>query len=126
MCQWACFLETYPSLLGLSREDLSADLLLFMNLIKAPLDEDDLIEIMTVSNNKVVDSAGAEGEVPLLIADLIREGLKFVTCILPLQIYYTPLELERFSEVSYRRIPVVAVTFDVQFPLQREAPVLCR
>ncbi|GFT76811.1 hypothetical protein TNCV_1419411 [Trichonephila clavipes] len=43
------------------------------------LDEDDLIECMTVYGNKEVNNDEVEGEVPLLTADLIREGLKFAT-----------------------------------------------
>ncbi|GFV04991.1 hypothetical protein TNCV_1347391 [Trichonephila clavipes] len=43
-----------------------------------PLDADDLIEFMTVYDNKEVDNDEVEGEVQLLTTDLILEGLKFV------------------------------------------------
>ncbi|GFX40798.1 transposable element Tcb1 transposase [Trichonephila clavipes] len=42
-----------------------------------PLDEDDLIEFMTVYYYREVDNDEVEGEAQLLTADLILEGLKF-------------------------------------------------
>ncbi|GFY36411.1 hypothetical protein TNCV_3451141 [Trichonephila clavipes] len=44
-----------------------------------PLDQNDLKELTTVYDNKEVDTGEVEGEVELLTADLIREGLKFAT-----------------------------------------------
>ncbi|GFV36970.1 transposable element Tcb2 transposase [Trichonephila clavipes] len=41
------------------------------------LDEDNLIELMTVYNNQEVDNDEVESVIQLLTADLIREGLKF-------------------------------------------------
>ncbi|GFW93597.1 hypothetical protein TNCV_48001 [Trichonephila clavipes] len=42
-----------------------------------PLDKDDFIESMTAYDNKEVGNDEVGGEVQLLEADLIREGLKF-------------------------------------------------
>lgn len=42
-------------------------------------DENDLIEFMTVYNNKEVNNDQIKDEVELVTADLIREGLKFAT-----------------------------------------------
>ncbi|GFW96133.1 hypothetical protein TNCV_958461 [Trichonephila clavipes] len=44
-----------------------------------PLDEDNLNELMTVYDNKELDTDEVEGEVRHITADLIRKGLKFDT-----------------------------------------------
>lgn len=48
---------------------------------EGPIGDDDLIEIMTINENKEVDIDEDEGEGQVLTANLIREGLKFATSL---------------------------------------------
>lgn len=48
---------------------------------EGPIDDDDLIEIMTISENKEVDIDEDDGEEKDLTANLIREGLNFATSL---------------------------------------------
>ena len=46
-----------------------------------PIDDADLIEIMTISENKDVNIDGDEGKGQVLTAYLIREGLKYASSL---------------------------------------------
>ncbi|KAI4477474.1 hypothetical protein M0802_014697 [Mischocyttarus mexicanus] len=80
-------------------------------MLESSLDENDLIEFMTIYDNKEVDNYEVEGKGQLLTDDFIREGLKFATSM---EQYF----LTHDSDIMHSNVNIILSLNNLKFNLK--------